>query len=231
MLRGICNYLLLIIVCCLFSACVLRAPTPLAKVVDIQAQRANSTGSYQIQQGDTIYFIAWRLGMDYEALANYNQITEPYIIHVGQTLKIPNKQQMAQVETRTNKVTVPVTEPVDSLWRWPLASVKTYQRVANGINIPAAFATKVMAAKAGQVVYSGAGVRGYGHVVIIKHNQHEMSVYAFNQRNLVLEGQTVRAGQVIAEVGYADNQHTLLHFEIRRQGKSVDVLRYLPAVV
>ena len=87
----------------------------------------------------------------------------------------------------------------------------------------------VLASADGRVVYAGAGLRGYGNLIILKHNNTYLSAYAHNQALLVKEDQTVRKGQKIAEMGSSDADRVKLHFEIRRQGKPVDPARYLPA--
>ena len=87
----------------------------------------------------------------------------------------------------------------------------------------------VLAAADGRVVYAGAGLRGYGNLVILKHNNTYLTAYAHNQTLLVKEDQTVRKGQKIAEMGNSDADRVKLHFEIRRQGKPVDPAKYLPA--
>ena len=86
----------------------------------------------------------------------------------------------------------------------------------------------VVAAADGRVVYAGAGLRGYGNLIILKHNNTYLSAYAHNQTLLVKEDQTVRKGQKIAEMGNSDADRVKLHFEIRRQGKPVDPAKYLP---
>ena len=86
----------------------------------------------------------------------------------------------------------------------------------------------VVAAAAGKVVYSGNGLIGYGNLIIIKHDAHYLSAYGHNRRLLVKEGSEVKAGEKIAEMGDSGKEGTLLHFEIRRDGKPVDPLRYLP---
>lgn len=85
-----------------------------------------------------------------------------------------------------------------------------------------------MAASDGSVVYAGSGLRGYGELVIIKHNDTYVSAYGHNRRLLVQEGQQVKAGQTIAEMGSTGTDRVKLHFEIRRQGKPVDPQQYLP---
>ena len=88
----------------------------------------------------------------------------------------------------------------------------------------------VMAASSGRVVYAGDGLRGYGNLVIIKHNNTWLSAYAHNENILVKEQQDVRKGQKIAEMGSSDADQVKLHFEVRRQGKPVDPAKVLPAM-
>ncbi len=98
-----------------------------------------------------------------------------------------------------------------------------------GIDIGGRAGDPVLAAADGRVVYAGAGLRGYGNLIILKHNNTYLTAYAHNQSLLVKEDQTVRKGQKIAEMGSTDTDRVKLHFEIRRQGKPVDPSRYLPA--
>lgn len=117
-------------------------------------------------------------------------------------------------------------------WRWPAEGrlVGQYSAAAfaeKGIKIAGRLGAPVVAALPGVVVYSGAGLRAYGNLVLIKHNQDFMSAYAFNQRNLVKDGENVTAGQKIAEMGQDNAGRVLLYFEIRRYGKPVDPLPYL----
>ena len=87
----------------------------------------------------------------------------------------------------------------------------------------------MVAAADGKVVYAGAGLRGYGNLIILKHNNTFLTAYAHNQTLLVKEDQSVKKGQKIAEMGSTDSDRVKLHFEIRRSGKPVDPARYLPA--
>jgi lipoprotein NlpD len=86
----------------------------------------------------------------------------------------------------------------------------------------------VLAAAAGQVVYSGGGLRGYGKLLIVKHSEIFLSAYAHNDRLLVKEGDFVKAGQIIADMGSSGTDRVKLHFEIRRDGVPVDPLQFLP---
>ena len=88
----------------------------------------------------------------------------------------------------------------------------------------------MLASAAGKVVYSGSGLRGYGNLIIIKHNDTYLSAYAHNSKLLMKEGQTVTRGQKIAEMGNTDASQIKLHFEIRKHGKPVDPLQHLPAI-
>jgi lipoprotein NlpD len=107
--------------------------------------------------------------------------------------------------------------------------VTLFDEVKNkGVDIAARAGDPVLAAADGRVVYAGAGLRGYGNLIIVKHNNTYLTAYAHNQTLLVKEDQMVRQGQKIAEMGSSDADRVKLHFEIRRQGKPVDPLRYLP---
>jgi lipoprotein NlpD len=98
-----------------------------------------------------------------------------------------------------------------------------------GLDLGGKAGDPVMAAADGRVVYAGSGLRGYGNLVILKHNNVFLTAYAHNQSLLVKEDQVVKRGQKIAEMGNTDTDQVKLHFEIRRQGKPVDPARYLPA--
>ena len=97
-----------------------------------------------------------------------------------------------------------------------------------GIDIAGATGDAVVASAPGRVVYAGSGLRGYGKLVIIKHNATYLTAYAHNKDLLVKEGQSVTRGQKIAEMGSSDTDRVKLHFEIRRLGKPMDPLRFLP---
>lgn len=118
-------------------------------------------------------------------------------------------------------------------WQWPVKgrviSAFSHQQQGNkGIDIAGTDGAKVFAAASGQVVYAGNALRGYGNLIIIKHNDDYLSAYAHNRKLLVTDKQQVIAGQQIAEMGSSDATDTRLHFEIRFRGTSVDPLKYLP---
>lgn len=116
------------------------------------------------------------------------------------------------------------------IWPAPGSLIAGFDEVRNkGYDIAGKAGDPVLAAADGRVVYAGAGLRGYGNLVILKHNNTFLTAYAHNQSLLVKEDQAVRKGQKIAEMGNSDADRVKLHFEIRRQGKPVDPSRYLPA--
>lgn len=116
-------------------------------------------------------------------------------------------------------------------WTWP-ASGKTRRAIAasgsEGLEILGSRGQPVHAAGAGQVVYSGNGLRGYGQLIILKHNDTYLSAYAHNDKLLVAEGMRVNVGQQIAEMGDSEASEVMLHFEIRKNGKAVGPLQFLP---
>jgi lipoprotein NlpD len=117
-------------------------------------------------------------------------------------------------------------------WIWPGKGgvIAEFDEVKNkGVDISGSAGDAVVAAADGKVVYAGAGLRGYGNLIILKHNNTYLTAYAHNQSLMVKEDQTVKKGQKIAEMGSSDTDRVKLHFEVRRQGKPVDPLKYLPA--
>lgn len=118
-------------------------------------------------------------------------------------------------------------------WQWPASGpiLRRFDGEASGkkgISIGGTHGNQVRAAAAGKVVYTGSGLVGYGRLIILKHNDTYLSAYGHNRDLFVQEGAEVRAGQVIADMGSSGTNRIQLHFEIRRNGKPVDPLRYLP---
>lgn len=118
------------------------------------------------------------------------------------------------------------------LFKWPTRGnlLAGFDEVKNkGLDIAGKVGDPVLAAADGRVVYAGSGLRGYGNLIILKHNNTYLTAYAHNQTLLVKEDQVIKQGQKIAEMGNSDADQVKLHFEIRRQGKPVDPAKYLPA--
>lgn len=127
----------------------------------------------------------------------------------------------------------PVAAGEDEIaWIWPAQGslIAGFDDAKNkGLDISGKAGDAIVASADGRVVYAGAGLRGYGNLIILKHNNTYLTAYAHNQTLLVKEDQTVKKGQKIAEMGNSDADRVKLHFEIRRQGKPVDPAKYLPA--
>ena len=137
--------------------------------------------------------------------------------------------------TSTRKITS-LSAPVKSknlVWQWPAKGrvISYYSNKGNvnkGINLEGQRGEPVYAAAAGKVVYAGSGLLGYGNLIIINHNQEYLSAYAHNSNIFVKENENVNAGEKVAEIGNSGATRTMLHFEIRKDGKPVNPLRYLP---
>jgi lipoprotein NlpD len=203
---------------------------------------------YTVRKGDTLYAIGFRSGHGYKRLAQWNKIAPPYRLHVGEKLKLFQSKEALKLKNRKQAKIKGIKKtrnssqksPVNSTdkkkvlklsWQWPLeGKVIKYFSASDdkGIDISGKLGQKVSAAAAGKVVYSGSGLVGYGNLLIIKHNSLYLSAYGNNRRLLVKEGQNVKKGQAIAEVGKLGGTRTSLHFEIRKKGKPVNPLNYLP---
>jgi lipoprotein NlpD len=220
-----------------------------APVVDATGiEHMPDSGKHRVNQGETLYSIAWRYGLDYRALARRNNIKPPYSVWVGEWLYLRGAPVPVHAanQTLTSSYTSPVftqqtlntdnyfetgKEPTATVnsWQWPAHGrvIGNFSEYNKGINISGEAGAPVYAAAAGKVVYSGHGLRGYGNLLIIKHNSTFLTAYAHNQKNLVTEGQWVKIGQVIAEMGNTGARRVMLHFEIRRSGDPVNPQIYL----
>lgn len=207
------------------------------------------TRSYVVKKGDTLFSIAWQTRHDFKKLAKINGIRSPYTIYPGQKISFLSKGTVAK-KSYSRPKTKPVVTKKSQLknhkkqrveknlkkilkvrWQWPLrGSLErkfSSKEGRDGIDITARKSVIVKAAADGKVVYSGSGLIGYGNLLIIKHNEEFLSAYGFNRRLLAKEGAFVKAGDQVAEAGLVNGRRKL-HFEIRRKGKPVNPLRYLP---
>lgn len=175
-------------------------------------------------------------------LSEPKAIREPYSLAAMN--RVPNQTSTVAIkpaETKTTETKPTETKPTETAgtpatgdesitWAWPTQgkiSANFNEATNKGIDIAGETGQAIKAASAGKVIYSGSDLRGYGKLVIVKHNKTYLSVYAHNSKIVVKEGQNVVAGQKIAEMGNTDSNTTKLHFEIRRLGKSVDPAKYL----
>lgn len=212
--------------------------------------RQPAAGHYVVQKGDTLYSISWRHGLDYRTVARWNRIDPPYTIHPGQRLRLtatatpsahvnsrPPSRSAASARTQQPPAkSAPVrNDPVASpiAWRWPTngrvaRQFATDAQGKQGVELQGSLGQPITAAAAGQIVYAGSGLRGYGNLVIIKHNGRYLTAYGYNREILVREGDSVQVGQQIATMGAGPGREPALHFELRRDGKPVDPIPYLP---
>lgn len=299
----------------LLVGCAATSPAPVSSIhKDYSSiERGSYRGSfYEVQKGDTLYFIAYVTDKNVKDLIRYNDLSAPYTIHPGQKIKLWRPAYKAPAYGRnssgsasasassaagagtissgtvnaststvaksTNKANANLTntssknsnngqksqanklDPAKSKeyvespskknvnknvikpkpqyskvskWLWPtkgriIKSFSAGDQGNKGIDIAGRRGQSVVSTASGTVVYSGNALRGYGNLIIVKHNDNYLSAYAHNDRLLVQEGQSVKAGQKIATMGSSGTSSVRLHFEIRYQGKSVNPKRYLP---
>lgn len=213
--------------------------------------------AYTVRPGDTLYSIAFDNNLDYRAIADWNEISSPYTIYPGERIRLmpppgssrPPRNSVAQRATPPRSTPVPPASPPQrapasaddgvgggavSQWRWPaqgtLLKVSIPGMDPKGVNIGGRLGEPIRAAADGRVVYSGNGLKGYGLLLIVKHSEHYLSAYGHNKRLDVHEGDRVRAGEIIAQMGLGPQRQPMLHFEIRRDGKPIDPRRLLPAL-
>lgn len=186
---------------------------------------------YVVQRGDTLSAIARRFGTNTQTLARLNGISNPSLIEVGQKIMLPGGYSPSPVVRPTPSPSVrPMGKP---LFDWPVKGKVTRaydaRNGSKGIDIAGKKGDPVYAAGSGKVVYAGSGLRGYGNLIIVKHDEVFLTAYAHNDKILVREGESVSKGQKIAEMGSSDTDQVKLHFEVRQNGQPVNPLLYLPA--
>lgn len=202
---------------------------------------AAKPGWYRVQPGDTLIRIALEHGLDYRDIARWNNLAVPSLIYAGSTLRLTplSADRGVQGEAAAARgigdrgSADGEDDSLPDAWLWPVRGriIADFNEAEGrkGIDIAAPFGTAVLASAAGRVVYVGDGLRGYGKLIIIKHNKALLSAYAHQSRLLVKEGERVAQGQQIGEVGDSDAERAKLHFEIREHGKPVSPLDYLPS--
>lgn len=209
--------------------------------------------TYTVSRGDTLYSIAWRYGLDFKSVARLNGIDSRYLIYPGQKLRLKGQvvassprpsgtkssppAQTPSTASRPKSTAKPMPAPAvsssDIQWRWPtqgklIGGYSSGSSPNKGIDLAGNTGDPVYAAASGTVVYAGSGLLGYGNLVILNHNRQYLSAYAHNSRILVKESDSVKVGDKIAELGNTGANRPMLHFEIRRDGKPVNPLQYLP---
>jgi len=221
---------------------------PLAAALAACGSAPVAPGYYRVERGDTVSKIARKHRESVQSIARWNNLANPDAIEVGQVLRIapPGTDAATGASLRSNAGTAAASAGRTAAPRalpdaaapangisliWPTAGkiVRGFDGVnSKGIDIVNAPGTPIVAAATGTVVYAGNGLRGYGNLLIVKHNADFLTAYAHNRKLLVKEGESVAQGQTIAEMGDTDNDRVALHFELRYGGRSIDPSRYLP---
>lgn len=227
-----------------------------AKISKARGKVYRTQKTYIVKSGDNLYFIAKKLGVSTKDLTKRNKLRNNAKIFPGQRIKYmhyhkhPQKTYSGKTSTRQKKYTSiassnhkkteaskksVIAKPIASnfKWGWPAKGkiINNYYQPNSklrGINIASFEGAPVKAAATGTVVYSGNALRGYGNLIIIKHNNIYLTAYAHNSKILVREGQKVSKGQLIAKMGKSGAKKVMLHFEVRRYGKPIDPMRVLP---
>ena len=205
-----------------------------APVADVSTiERIPKNGVYHAAPKDTLYSVAWRYGLDYRYLAKRNDIHSPDHLAKGQVIHLRGQPQPGAVKP-AQPVQVVQSEKHEfdktvKAWRWPAHGpvIGTFSSANKGLNISGKLDDPIYATASGEVVYSGSGLRGYGNLIIIKHNGQFLSAYAHSATVLVKQGDWVKSGQKIADMGSTGARRVMLHFEIRRGGQPVNPLSYL----
>nr|WP_249028436.1 peptidoglycan DD-metalloendopeptidase family protein [Photobacterium aphoticum] len=235
------------------SGCSNHTPAPVTSLgKDYHTlERGSYRGSYyEVQKGDTLYFISYITDKDVNELIVYNRLAAPYTIYPGQKLQLWKPKYVAPQYGKTVPITPPVTQTAHKAkpvitptpkpsntkvdkWTWPtqgrvIARFSNSENGNKGLDIAGQRGQAIKASADGVVVYAGNALRGYGNLVIIKHSEDFLSAYAHNDQMYVKEQQRVKVGEKIATMGSTGTNNVRLHFEIRYKGKSVDPMRYLP---
>jgi len=214
-----------------------------------------TSSQYEVKPGETLYAIAWQAGIDFRRLARLNKIPEPYQIFPGQIISLEaekikvltaavDKTAVNYVKTNKKDNEKNIVKTVANIKAVSYGKKQQGQKQVKTVKKDEQYSTKkngnkgldfggkagdpIIAAADGKVVYSGSALRGYGNLVIVKHNDDYLSAYAHNRSINVKEQDWVKAGQVIAEMGDSGTDSIKLHFEIRHRGRSVNPLKYLP---
>jgi len=205
-------------------------------------------GFYRVERGDTLSKIARSNRTSVQSIARWNNLTNPDSIEVGQVLRVAPPAGTVTASAGASRSSAGTSSASSSASRsaasdtpaapassisliWPASGnvIRNFDGSnSKGIDIANAAGTPVFAAASGTVVYASNGLRGYGNLLIIKHNADYLTAYAHNRTLLVKEGETVQQGQKIAEMGDSDNDRVMLHFELRYAGRSIDPARSLP---
>jgi lipoprotein NlpD len=213
-----------------------RSKAPIERRVPPQEMR----GVYHVvERHQTFYRICKTYGVDLNEVASLNRIPDPSKIQTGQRIFIPSAKRVLKVEIYIDDVVLEQGERARVAYKkldfiWPVEGKinqgfeEAENRRHQGIDISCAVGTSIRASNAGTVIYSNNTIKGYGNLIILRHSEELVTLYAHNQVNLVEEGTWVEKGQIIGKVGQTGRTSgPHLHFEIRKSNKAIDPLLFL----
>ncbi len=199
-----------------------------------------TTGVYHVvERHQTFYRICKTYGVNFNEVASLNRILDPAKIQIGQRIFIPGANRVLKVEIYIDDVVSEQWEKDRIAYKkldfiWPVEGKinqgfeEAENRAHQGIDISSVIGTPIRASNAGRVIYSNNSIKGYGNLIILRHSEELVSVYAHNQVNLVEEGTWVEKGQIIGKVGQTGRTSgPHLHFEIRKSNKAIDPMLFL----
>ncbi|MFM7622756.1 MAG: peptidoglycan DD-metalloendopeptidase family protein [Alphaproteobacteria bacterium] len=233
-------FFLMLALCLLVSACATSPRGP--------SSGGGYTQTYRVQKGDSVSKIALKTGTTVSLLSRWNQLKPPYTIHPGQVLYLgdpsalpkqsqsgPKSVTIERVRSQQQDIPPPPSVKRSEKFSWPLRGPllssfgqKDGGQQNDGINIAAHRGTKIRAADGGKVIYVGNEVKGFGNLVLVRHDDQWVTAYAHAEKILVQKGDRIAAGEAVATVGQTGSvTRPQLHFEIRYRGKPVDPLGQL----
>lgn len=212
--------------------------------------------SHTVKEGDTLYSIAYQYDIDFRLLALSNNLIPPYVIYTGRELSLGINNEDVGGSANNSPITAgavvsdnavartnagsrgggvlrrPLSSRTldDIKWNWPHKApvLRGFSSESKGLDISGRLGEDVVAAASGEVVYAGRGVQGSGNLVIVRHTERYLSAYAHNSVMVVSVGAQIQGGDKIAEIGENLDGNSMLHFEIREDGRSIDPQNILP---
>lgn len=238
---------MLVFLIVLFSTLIQGCTPYNAPIIDLEQPPSQLIKTHLVEEGETLYSIAWRYDFNVRELARINRLSEPYRVRKGQVISLDKNIKSAsmpvieKVKKAVSKVTdksrstakTTINQSLTKLgqnklrWQRPITGkiIEAYnpRDLRKGVEIQAVSGASVKSAARGVVVYAGDGLRDYGKLVIIKHTDYLLSAYGHNQKLLVKEGQVVDGSKIISKLGSSGR----LYFEIRKDGKPINPMTYI----
>ena len=232
----------------LFSTLIQGCTPYNAPIIDLEQPPSQLIKTHLVEEGETLYSIAWRYDFNVRELARINRLSEPYQVRKGQVISLDKNIKSASMpviekvkkavskvtdKSRSTAKTTTINQSLTKLgqnklrWQRPIKGkiIEAYnpRDLRKGVEIQAVSGASVKSAARGVVVYAGDGLRVYGKLVIIKHTDYLLSAYGHNQKLLVKEGQVVDGSKIISKLGSSGR----LYFEIHKDGKPINPMTYI----